>query len=38
VFGPSKVSDWDSVWMSVKSAALTDAETRKDMQAQLSFS
>jgi len=38
VFGPSKISDWDSVWMSVKSAALTDPETRKDMRAQLSFS
>ena len=38
VFGPSKVEDWDAVWMSVKSAALTDEATRKDHAAQLSFS
>jgi hypothetical protein len=35
VFGPSKVSDWDAVWLTVKSAALTDAATRKDLQAQI---
>jgi len=38
VFGPSKVQDWDAVWMTLKSAALTDNETRKDHAAQLSFS
>jgi len=38
VFGPSKVQDWDAVWMTLKSAALTDSETRKDHAAQLSFS
>jgi hypothetical protein len=38
VFGPSKVEDWDAVWMTLQSAALTDAETRKDHAAQLSFS
>ncbi len=38
VFGPCKIKDWDAVWMTVKSAALTDDETRKDLRAQLSFS
>jgi hypothetical protein len=38
VFGPCKIRDWDAVWMTVKAAALTDAETRKDLSAQLSFS
>lgn len=38
VFGPCKIKDWDAVWLTVKSAALTDEETRKDFQAQLSFS
>ncbi len=38
VFGPCKIDDWDAVWMSVKSAALTDEESRKDFSAQLSFS
>lgn len=38
VFGPSKVKDWDAVWLTVKAAALTDEETRKDFQAQLGFS
>jgi hypothetical protein len=37
VFGPSKVEDWDAVWMTVKSAALTDEATRKDHASQLSF-
>ena len=37
VFGPSKVKDWDAVWLTVKAAALTDEETRKDLQAQLTF-
>jgi hypothetical protein len=35
VFGPSKIKDWDAVWMTVKSAALTDEATRKDLRAQI---
>jgi len=35
VFGPSKVQDWDAAWLTVKSAALTDEATRKDLQAQI---
>lgn len=38
VFGPCKIDDWDAVWMTVRSAALTDEESRKDFGAQLSFS
>jgi len=38
VFGPCKIDDWEAVWMSVNSAALTDEESRKDFHAQLSFS
>lgn len=38
VFGPSKISDWHAVWLTVKSAALTDPASRKDFQAQLGFS
>ena len=38
VFGPCKIEDWDAVWMTVKSAALTDEDSRKDFRAQLSFS
>lgn len=38
VFGPSKVDDWNSVWLSVNAAAMTDSDTRKDFQAQLGFS
>ena len=38
IFGPSKVEDWDAVWMTLQSAALTDEATRKDHAAQLSFS
>ena len=37
VFGPSKVEDWDAVWMTVKSAALTDEATRRDHASQLGF-
>lgn len=37
-FGPCQVDDWDAVWMTVMSAALTDEDTRKDFRAQLSFS
>ncbi len=38
VFGPCKIKDWDAVWMTVKAAALTDEDSRKDLNAQLSFS
>jgi hypothetical protein len=38
VFGPCKIKDWDAVWMTVKASALTDEESRKDFNAQLSFS
>lgn len=38
IFGPTKFEDWDAVWLNVKAAALTDDATRKDLQAQLSFS
>ncbi len=38
VFGPCKIDDWHAVWMSVRSAALTDDDSRKDFDAQLSFS
>jgi hypothetical protein len=38
VFGPCKVDDWHAVWMSVKAAALTDDDSRRDFDAQLSFS
>jgi len=38
VFGPCKINDWDAVWMTVKAEALTDEESRKDFDAQLSFS
>jgi hypothetical protein len=35
VFGPSRVKDWDAAWLTVKSAALTDEDSRKDLQAQI---
>ena len=35
VFGPSKIEDWDAVWLSLNSAALTDEASRKDLQAQI---
>ncbi len=38
VFGPSKIKDWHAVWLTVKAAAMTDADTRKDLQAQIGFS
>ena len=38
VFGPSKIEDWDAVWLTVKAAAMTDTDTRRDFQAQLGFS
>ncbi len=38
VFGPCKIEDWDAVWLTVTAAALTDDASRKDFDAQLSFS
>jgi hypothetical protein len=38
VFGPCKIKDWDAVWLTVRSALLTDDDSRKDFRAQLSFS
>lgn len=38
VFGPSKVDDWDEVWLSIRSAARTDEATRRDLKAQIGFS
>ena len=38
VFGPCEIDDWDAVWLTVKSTALTDEDSRKDFRAQLSFS
>lgn len=35
VFGPSKVEDWDAVWMTLQAAALTDDASRKDLKAQI---
>ncbi len=38
VFGPCEIDDWDAVWLTVQSTALTDEDSRKDFRAQLSFS
>ena len=38
VFGPCKIEDWDAVWMTVRAASLTDEESRKDFNAQMTFS
>jgi hypothetical protein len=38
VFGPCRIKDWDAVWLTVRSAVLTDEGSRKDFRAQLSFS
>ncbi len=35
---PRKTDDWDALWATLKSAAMVDEETRKDFDAQLSFS
>jgi hypothetical protein len=35
IFGPSKIKDWDAVWLSLRSAVLTDDASRKDLQAQI---
>ncbi|MBT8081550.1 MAG: NERD domain-containing protein [Gammaproteobacteria bacterium] len=37
VFGPSRIEDWDAVWLSVRSAILRDEAARKDFDAQISF-
>ncbi len=37
VFGPSRIDDWNSVWLTVNAAAMTDADTRRDFEAQLGF-
>ena len=36
-FPPSSVKDWDALWLTLRAAAKTDADTRKDYAAQLSF-
>jgi len=37
VFGPSKIEDWDAVWLTINSAVMRDEATRKDFSAQISF-
>ncbi len=37
VFGPSKIKDWQAVWLSVNAAVLRDAAARKDFAAQINF-
>ena len=37
VFGPSKIEDWDAVWLTINAAVLRDTDTRKDFSAQISF-
>lgn len=37
VFGPSKIKEWDTVWLTLKAAVLSDASARKDAQAQVMF-
>lgn len=37
VFGPSKVEDWNTAWLTLKSSAMTDEATRKDFNAQIGF-
>ena len=37
VFGPSKVDDWDAVWLTLQAATLTDPADVKDFEAQISF-
>ena len=38
VFGPSKVDDWDAVWLTLRAAVLSDDDARKDFAAQIGFS
>ncbi|NNF40302.1 MAG: NERD domain-containing protein [Woeseiaceae bacterium] len=35
VFGPSRVKDWDAVWLSVQAAAVRDAHSSRDINARL---
>lgn len=37
IFGPSKVEDWDAVWLTLRSAVLDDEASRKDFAAQVGF-
>ena len=37
VFGPSRIEDWQAVWLTLQSAVLNDAAARKDFAAQISF-
>ncbi len=37
VFGPSRIEDWDAVWLGVQSTILRDEAARKDFDAQISF-
>ena len=36
-FPACDIDDWDSVWLSLRAAAMTDTDSRKDLEAQLSF-
>lgn len=36
-FAPGAVDDWDALWLTLRAAARTDADSRKDYAAQLSF-
>ena len=38
ILSPCNIGNWDDIWLTVKSAALTDDDSRKDLRAQLSFS
>lgn len=38
VFGPSKIDDWDAVWLTLKAATLDSDEYRKDFAAQIGYS
>ncbi len=37
VFGPSRIDDWNAVWLTVQAAILRDAAARKDFNAQIGF-
>ncbi len=37
VFGPSKIDDWDAIWLTLNAALLVDEASRKDFHAQLSL-
>ena len=36
-FEPGLIDDWDALWLTMKAAARTDIDSRKDYAAQLSF-